>query len=504
MGKKENRKESKDKKKDHVVPDAEKYQINSFKDLNSENLKGVLTHNRYAWMLIGLVIFGFALRFYNLGFNSIWLDEGTTLGYARMGYIQIWSSVMAEFHPPLFYWLEHIMMVFGESEFTLRVIPALCGVLSIPVFYLIGREIVNRDVGIISALLVTVSPFVIYYSQDARSYTMILLFFSISLLCYMWALKTRNMKWWILFGLTSAIAFWAHYYTIIGTGVVVLHAVFTQYKYIQNDPAFRKAFAGGIIAFIVVSIPLLMVLYQRYLALSASAPTYGVLGLSLIIESFKSFSGFNLWITVFFVVLFAIGVLYLFSKNASYSLLLLGLLVLPIIISVILSAKITMNPRYLIFVLPAYYIGIAACYVPIRNLINNEKLIYVLMAFLVLINIPFMAGYYTQYSKNDWRGFSQGLSSMTDSGVVIVVLPGYMTQPLNYYYSNTTDETIELTASSGENLENINKNYGNTTRYYIMTSDIYAANPEGDAVAWLETNSEIITRYMGIYLLKSK
>ena len=503
MGKKSGKKEAGGKDKCPVLSEDEKYKINSFKDLNSENLKGLLLYNRYAQMLILLVIAGFVLRFYNLGFNSIWLDEGTTLGYARMGFVQIWNSVMAEFHPPLFYWIEKIMMVFGENEVTPRFMPALFGVFAIPVFYILGREIADRDAGIISALLVTVSPFAIYYSQDARAYTMILFLFAVSLLCYLYALKSHNMKWWVLFGITSAIAFWAHYYTIIGTGVLVLHALFTQYKYFKTDPFFRKAFFGGIIAFIIISIPLLAVLYQRYLALSSSPPTYGVLGLPLITETLKSFSGFEWWITAIFVLMFAAGVIYLFNKNRTYSALLVGLLFIPIIISVILSAKITMNPRYLIFILPAFYVGIAACYIPMRNLINNEKLIYVLMALLILINIPFMAGYYTQYSKNDWRGFSQGLSSMTDSGDVVVVLPGYMRQPLDYYYSNTSDGTIEIGGYTPEDLEKINNISDNSTKYYIMTWDIMAANPDGKTVAWLEKNSELIGQYMGIYLLKS-
>ena len=69
----------------------EKYGINSFGDFNVENLKNVICNNRYAQMLIVLTIAAFALRLYNLGFNSIWLDEGSTLGFARRSLFGIWE-----------------------------------------------------------------------------------------------------------------------------------------------------------------------------------------------------------------------------------------------------------------------------------------------------------------------------------------------------------------------------------------------------------------------------
>ncbi|WP_421909555.1 hypothetical protein [Methanolacinia petrolearia] len=180
--------------------------------------------------------------------------------------------------------------------------------------------------------------------------------------------------------------------------------------------------------------------------------------------------------------------------------LVVGLLLIPLIFSVILSAKITMNPRYLIFLLPVFYLGIASAYMPMKELIKNDKFIYAFMAVLVLVNIPFMATYYTSYTKNDWRGFSGQLGNVTEAGDVIVVLPGYMTQPLDYYYSNETDGTIELLASSGEELEAIYSEYPDSRLFFVVTGDINAKNPEGDAVEWLNANTGYMGQNMGIYL----
>lgn len=126
-----------------------------------------IKYNRYVQILIGLTLVGALLRFYNLAGNSLWLDEAATLSFARQSLIGIWESIAGgEFNPPLFYWLEHAMLVFGESEFVLRFLPALFGVLTIPVVYYIGTEFRDKNVGLIAAALLTFSPFHIFYSQE--------------------------------------------------------------------------------------------------------------------------------------------------------------------------------------------------------------------------------------------------------------------------------------------------------------------------------------------------
>jgi len=162
--------------------------------------------SRYLQILIGLTFVGFILRFYNLGGNSLWLDEATTLTFARQSAGEIWASVAAgEFNPPLFYWLEHGMILFGESEFVLRFLPALLGVMTIPVIYLIGKEFRDKNVGLLAAALLTFSPFHIFYSQEARAYAPMLFFFSLALLFYIKAYRSNETRSWVIFGIFSAI-----------------------------------------------------------------------------------------------------------------------------------------------------------------------------------------------------------------------------------------------------------------------------------------------------------
>jgi hypothetical protein len=133
--------------------------------------------------------------------------------------------------------------------------------------------------------------------------------------------------------------------------------------------------------------------------------------------------------------------------------------------------------------------------------------VYGFIALLLIINAPMLAGYYSGSIKEDWRGFSGELHQMTRPGDLVVVVPGYMSQPLDYYYSNTSDQTIEHSAYTAADLQAINAQKNNNTLFFVVTDDISAANPEGDAIMWLDENTQVIGSYQGantyIYLLRS-
>ena len=460
--------------------------------------------SRHLQILIGLTLVGFLLRFYNLGWNSLWLDEASTLGFARQSLAGIWESTAGgEFNPPFFYWLEHGMLLFGESEFVLRFIPALLGVLTIPVMYLIGKEFMDQDVGIIAAALLAFSPFHIFYSQEARAYAPMLFFFSLALLFYLKANRSNEIRSWALFGIFSAVAFWTHFYVAVPIAVLILHALVTSAGRIRSDPRSVKNLAIAVAAFVVASLPLLIVTAGLFLVRTSSAPTFGMQGFGVIYQTLFQISGFSDLILVPFIILFLLGVVYTWRKDRNGAFFLVFMMVLPLVASLILSSRMPMIPRYLIYLLPVYFVGIASLYPALSDLIKDQRMIYVAIVVAFLISTPFLATYYTTPQKNDWRGFSADLDGMTGEGDIIVVLPPYMAQPLDYYYSNTTDGTIELGANTGEDLDAIRDKYPDQHTYYIVTWDILAVDPTGDALEWLDKNAEFAGQCMGIYLFRS-
>ena len=500
MAKRDNRKSQKQ------LPPEEKFKINSFSDLKIENLKNVIRYNPYAWMLLGLIFIGCILRFVNLGFNSLWLDEGATFDIAQNTFVGIWETTMGgEVNPPLFYWMESVMLLLGTSEFILRFIPALMGCLTIPVLYFVGKEVGGKLCGIVTAGLLTFSSFHVYYSQEARAYTTMLFFFSLVLLFYLIALKTNKIWCWILSGLFASLAFWTHFYVFVGIAILYLHAIIVNWKKIRENMKSVLPILASMGTFLLVSLPLIVVTVGLFIIRTSSEPTWGYSGFDLIYSTLYLLSGSEMYLTVIFTIMAIVGIVWLFrtKENRYNSLFILLSLVLTFVISVFLAEKMPINPRHLMFILPFFFVAVGAAFTIIPKEIDYKKVGVVLLILICLVNLPYFTTYYTSYSKEDWRGMSQELNDVTTDGDYVVTIPSYVNLPLDYYYDNSSDKTIEKGATTAKDLEQIDIERGAHSAYYVVTGDIYAANPNGDALMWLNYNSVPVTQTSGIYLFKS-
>jgi mannosyltransferase len=124
-------------------------------------------------LLLVLALAAF-LRFYLLDGQSFWNDEGNSARIAERSLQLITEGAAGDIHPPLYYYLLHVWRgVFGSSEFALRSLSALLGVLLVGLTFLIGRKAFGVGVGLLAAFLVTINSFQIYYSQEARMYMLL-------------------------------------------------------------------------------------------------------------------------------------------------------------------------------------------------------------------------------------------------------------------------------------------------------------------------------------------
>lgn len=118
--------------------------------------------------LVGVLILAAALRFYHLGHESLWIDEGNSIRDASI-------HTIARASKPLYYAILSVWMKLGESEFVLRSLALIFGLVSVFLIYLIGKELISRRVGVIAALFCAVSPFTVYHSQEVRMYSLLLM-----------------------------------------------------------------------------------------------------------------------------------------------------------------------------------------------------------------------------------------------------------------------------------------------------------------------------------------
>lgn len=168
------------------------------------------TQPRIAPLLGGLLLLAVALRFATLGVQSLDPDEAFTAEIARKSLGGALSQVPhTESSPPLYYlavWLW--AKLFGTSAWGLRSLSALAGVALVPVVYALGTSLKSARTGLIAAAFATVSPLLVWYSQEARAYMLFLLLATAAVLLFV-----RGRLWW--WALASAAALATHYFAVI-------------------------------------------------------------------------------------------------------------------------------------------------------------------------------------------------------------------------------------------------------------------------------------------------
>jgi len=136
-------------------------------------------------LLAGLLLLATLLRVYRLAGQSLWADEGNSVALATRSIARIAQDAAADIHPPLYYWfLHHWVNLFGTSEAAVRGFSVLCGVLLVWLIYLIGRRLYGVRTGLAAAAIASISPFQVYYSQEARMYMLMALLGAIAVYAF--------------------------------------------------------------------------------------------------------------------------------------------------------------------------------------------------------------------------------------------------------------------------------------------------------------------------------
>ncbi len=116
--------------------------------------------------------------------------------------------------PPAYFLLASAASQLGSASDWLRLPSLLAGLATIPLTYELGKRTVGRPAAVVGAALVTLSPFLIYYSSEARSYSVSVLVCLLSTLSLIRASdeeQGRSGRWWVAYALFSATAMYTHY-----------------------------------------------------------------------------------------------------------------------------------------------------------------------------------------------------------------------------------------------------------------------------------------------------
>ena len=408
--------------------------------------KFVLSKKQVMFALALIMVMAFIFRVYGLSHESIWHDEAFTINIAEKPITGIISASYYDNNPPLDYIIFHFWIkIFGDSESSTRFLSVIFGVLSIYLIYRVGELLFNKEVGILSSFILSISLYSIKYSQEVRSYSLLVLLILLSNYYFIKTLKGKDSK---NFNIKNKNVIG---YIIFATAAIYVHIfglfyiIFQNIYYLFVSKKNIRTWISAQFAILVLLSPWIPGMvgqvtgYANTNTLIISRP-----GIGDIYNVFKLFSGSDVSLAIFLVIII-VG-LVIFSKKEklmSYKyekVFVLMWLFVPIVLGFIISQIYTpiFSDRYFIASLPALIL--LASYA----LFNLQKpiLVSALLMSIVVVNIPSMSDYYQNVHKEQWRDVAKYIDNNSKEGDAILLYPGYGTYGFNYYYKGGNVYTI--------------------------------------------------------------
>ncbi len=415
------------------------------------------------WILLGIItLLSLALRFYHLGGESYWYDEIIML---RVAQDNIWAIIEGA-RPPLYIILAHFWIkLFGTGEAATRSLSAIFGVASIPMIYLLGRELFDRRVGLIAAFLMAVSQFQIYYSQDFRYYSLFVLTSLLSFYFLIIALRKRTITSFILYVLFAILLFYTHAF-----GVFIIFAqnvyVFLRWHACRG---FKIHWITGQALILAALVPRIVNSFSNVVEGKAGPmnwlPDPSVFAPLLTLRNFIG-SGLDYpsWKTVlvgagFFVLATATYILWkgktewmaglrdlltgfgVIIGKRNELLLLAIWLVIPVLVPLALSRVFgpMYHDRYMIGASPAFYLILAFLLAKFRRVVPES----ITLGFLVIVITPGLADFYVSPVREQWREAAAYVDHYSSNDDVIIFAESGSDQnraTFNWYYKGHLSE----------------------------------------------------------------
>jgi len=131
--------------------------------------------NRFLVVLL-LTLLALGLRAIRLAYQPLWWDEGWSLHFATASIREMLELTAVDIHPPLYYLVLHYWIrLFGPGVVSVRLLSVLLGTAAVPLLYGAGRRLAGYRGGLLAGLLLAISPFHVFYSQEVRMYGLVTL-----------------------------------------------------------------------------------------------------------------------------------------------------------------------------------------------------------------------------------------------------------------------------------------------------------------------------------------
>src|SRR5436309_7711500 len=390
------------------------------------------------YILLSILMLAALLRLLQLGSESLWYDEAVTVAIVRLDW-EAFSKVLSHFEANmgLYYCLLRLWINLGESEFVLRSLSALAGVLGVGLVYGLGKRLFDTKVGLMGAALLATNSFHIQYSQEARAYSLMVVLTTLSSLFFLRAIEHSSRNEWAGYILTATLAVYTHFFSVLVLGAHLVWLVLVRRR---NIP-----WRGLLVA--VLAISMLLV------PLAVFALAWGTGPISWIAKTrphhaynlFNSLVGGGRLLLLAYFVPCSIAFLCALkawvqwkelSKTWSYAFLLSWFFV-PLVIGIVISFwKPVLVDRYFIICLPPLVLLAAVGLSQVRPSWISVVSLIVLLALSAQADFR----YYSHPHKADCRGATAYVVSHALPKDGILFYPGIARFEFDYYVRRLNPE----------------------------------------------------------------
>ncbi|MFH0880903.1 MAG: glycosyltransferase family 39 protein [Lentisphaerota bacterium] len=424
--------------------------------------------------LMLIIVLGAWLRFHAIGAKTVWLDESFSIWLANQSLHDAWRwMVSIDQHPPAYYTLLHFWQrALGDTQGVVRGLSALCGVLTLPVFFAAVRRLLDRSTALIATFILAVAPFHVRFAQETRMYALLTLGVATALYFLSRALTDRSGARWPWFGLAfsqAAVMLTHNTATVffpLALNLPILAAALVQR--VRPCPALwpamaERGFLGRWIRFQVLALACwLPWAYPFYIQSQRVCDEFWIKAPNghAVWRTFETFNfAFlpksviqrDLWNYLYWG-LAALGLVWL-RRRAALGFLLLSLFAIPVVGELLVSLKRPLfYDRTLIWCTLPYYILLAA---GIRSLGGAAAacpgqaapvalapawrrtagvIQLALLAVVIGLSKPSLSYYFDKFQKEDWAQGAAYVARNAAPGDLVLFNATWVQIPFEYYY----------------------------------------------------------------------
>lgn len=313
-----------------------------------------------------LLLVALGLRLLAVELQPLWWDEGFSVYFATESSPRLLELTSLDIHPPLYYlMLQGWYQLVGVGALQSRWLSVFLGVLAIPLMWRAAYGMVgNRRTAWLATLLLTLSPFHIYYSQEVRMYGLMVVLALAAVIAW-------QRRQWVILGVAILAGLLTQYYFALMAGAIGLLVLWEirQKRYGWRGPIIAAVVGiGGYIPWLLYALPRLITYVGGKLVVEADAP---MTPLEFLPRHVAAWSIGHLsapisplgWVALAFVGLIAFGIYQSATRGAKQSTFYLVLL----------------------WLLPTLAIFLVGLYAPFTDARIERQLLFVLPFFLMLV-----------------------------------------------------------------------------------------------------------------------